>query len=199
MNKVSLKEHLASKWFVYLIWLLVVILFWSWIFGLIARPESDEKLIVFIGAYYANTAELSSRFNQQNPDYVKQTDVLYFDLTEYNFDMFLMIRGVESDIIILSKSAIENANLAMFLSLDETVISQLFGDNLQLLTINGKCCGIKLYDKTLKQGKLDDCIGYESANTDDFYLLFNYESLHAGVLNGAQLDGAITLARYILS
>lgn len=199
MNKVSFGEHLSSKWFVYLVWLVVVILFWSWAFGLITRPESEEKLTVFIGAYYANTAELSNKFNKQNPEYIKQTEVLYFDLTEYNFDMYLTIKGAESDIIILPKSAIENANLSLFLSLDKDAVTELFGADLQLLTVNGKCCGIKLYDKTLKQGKLDDCIGYESANTDDFYLLFNYKSLHAGVLNGSELDGAITLARYILS
>lgn len=198
MVKSKFLRHLSARWFLYLIWAVVALLLSEWIFSLVTAPDDSEKITLFVGAYSCESERLSERLDEARPDYVRELSVEYYDLDHYNFQMFFTVKSPDSDLFILPKSVIDDANLLRFCAFTEERAQETFVGG-EFLCYDGLCYGVKIYDGQSGAGGATDYIGYAEADkSDDYYILFNRQSLHAGGLNSSAYDGALALARRLL-
>lgn len=185
------KEHFFAKWYLYLIWAAVAALLWSWIFGLLTRPDDNEKVTVFVGTPYCEQQQLEAELKKDTPQYLRETEVLYFNPDNYNFEMFFTVKSPESDVFILTRDVIESAGVERFLSFEKSAAEAAFGSGVGLLEVDGAYYGVKL------DGAKDYIRGDEERG--DIYILFNKNSPHTGGLSAAEFTGATEIAGRITS
>lgn len=200
--KAFLKKLEKNIWF-YIAWLVLVIIIWDWLLGLLTRFSADEKVGVFIGCY-SESFEKEQEVNDSRPDYLKAVEFNVYKVSEIYFDIRLEYHGLEeSDILILSESSISEGyfyeNFCEISLRYQTEIS-----NLGVYTAeDGKVYGLKVHDKQTHES-LISCLDYgEGEKEENFYLLFNKNSLHLSDLadeaNKSEMDGAIKVAQRLLS
>lgn len=196
--KSKILRHLSERWFIYLIWAAVAVFLSEWIFSLITAPDESERITVFIGAYSCDTVGLSEKLDEEKPDNVREIRVEYYDIDNYNFQMFFTVKSAEADLFVLPKKVVDDANLLRFCEFSREKALSLFGVG-DVLDYGGYGYGLKIYDGADNEGSAGKYVGYaEDGKTDDYYILFNRQSVHAGGLNSGESDGAIVLARRLL-
>lgn len=188
-------SHLASKWYIYLLWAAFAVLLWGWIFGLVTRPSEKQKLTLFVGANSCEQAVFSDLLDKNKPEYIVRSRLDFYREDDFNFSMFLTVKSPETDLFVLSYETLEEIGTDRFLSFNADEGRKLFGDGAQFLVKNGAAVGIKVYDKTEKKGCAAEYIGYGGC---DYYMLFNKNSPHTGGLGGVETDAAIRIAGWFL-
>lgn len=190
--------HLKKFFIAYILSAVVITFIVGWAVDLKARPDKDQRIGVFIGAESFDESKLNDIFTAVRPNYIKTVDLNFYLNTDAYFDMYLTIKGADSDIFILSEEKFSNANISVFLPIDTIVAQSLFGKR-DLLYDGDVCYGIKIYDKDLKEGPLSDVIGFSLGETDrNYYILFNKMSRHARELNGSLYNGAVDMIKELL-
>ena len=198
----NLLHKIGKHAWVYLTWMLAVCVFWSWLFGILTRVPTEEKISIFIGSYsreFTQYDELSA----SRPEYIREVDLNIHLITEQNFSAFLTAFGTEeADILILPESKLEQeVPQALYASISSEYCAEL--PNLGLFEVNDKIYGLRIHDKNTHES-LISCLDFgEADKEEDYYLLFNRKSLHLGDLSPSlgysDRNGAIVIAKRLLS
>lgn len=203
---VMLMKQLFSKigkdiW-IYIACIMVIVFVYSWIFGYITMVKAEEKIIVFIGS---NTAvfDKKDKLNESRPAYLKEVEVRSYLVTDSAYDTCLSIFGYETgDILILPENNL-NEETCMNYYAEISVAYQSAFVNLGWYQLNGKVYGLKIHDKESHKSVID-CLDYGQGDDEqNYYLLFNKNSLHISDLSDANakndMDGALVIANMLLS
>ena len=193
-----ISAHLKRFFVVYILSAVAITFLVGWAVDLKTRPDKDQRIGVFIGAESFDEVKLNDIFSAARPGYIKTVDLNLYLNTDAYFDMYLTVKGADSDIFILSEEKFANANISVFLPMDAASAQSLFGER-DLLFDGDVCYGVKIYDKDIKGGLLSDAIGYSSGEAgQNYYILFNKMSRHARDLSGSLNNGAVDMVKELL-
>lgn len=213
--------HLKKKWWIYLIWLLVVAVVATSVYTVAAEPEGADKLVIFSATYGEEEPQINY-FKNRKPDYVKKVEVTAMPKTDNYFDSVFSASYVYffggctinkyalADVVIIPESVanglFSNGDPGDWLELDDTAVRSAFGDTGKAITYyekGGKFFGIKIFDKEDEDDKSPFRFTDSEGNKENFYALFRKGSLHLGSLSDSsedkKHDGAITIVKELLS
>ena len=183
-------KHFSSKWYIYVAWAIAASALWSIVFTCVHSPGKEERIALFVGTYYCDTAQLKKELNNHSPEYVRKCAVQFVPTDDFLFDMYFASYGtLYADIIILQKDRVTDDRCRQFFSeLNTVYLSDYLGET-QLYYVDGLPYGILME-------KQNSCI--YSQDGDSCILFFNKKSQHIGQLNHSEKDGAISLVKKIL-
>ena len=197
MNKEKFETHISTHWFIYLIYSIIAIFIWSYAVTLYTKDRPKEVVTVWIMAYDADQNALTLKLESSKADYLKHVRVTFEDRRGEYVTIKYQGIGVDSDIVVLPESFLENNNVAStYLMLNTDYLSSAIGD-LEYYTVDYKAYGIKIFDKNDTD---DGLIKYttDDIENENYYLLIKKKSLHMGSLNNASMDGGINVLRMLL-
>lgn len=172
----------------YLLWLVISTVLWMWIFGLITDTTPARKVVLYANVAELADPELAIELETELPDGIRM--IKAHNSTYFMFDSNAVVLG---DFFVLPTSAVEE-----YIS-DYCPISPAdFPEAKGFYEADGTCYGILVYDAETGEGVASGFIRYYDpegdAPNEDFYLLFNTNSLHCG----EQDEAAFQVARHLL-
>lgn len=213
--------HIKKKWWLYLIWLLVVAVVSASVYTVASEPEGADKLVIFSATYGDEESQINY-FKKLKPDYVKKVEVTAMAKTDNYFDSVFSASYVYffggctinkyalADVVIIPESVADglfsNGDPGDWLELDDIAVRSAFGETGKEITYyekSGKLFGIKIFDKEDEDDKSPFKFTDGKGNKENFYALFRKNSLHLGSLSelseNKKHDGAITIVKELLS
>ena len=192
-----------SKWYIYLVSVVFVIVAFCIGVSFKCAPKKEEKIEIFIGAKECNTVALIETLNANRADDVITVNVNFHYRTHSNFTYIYSSFRSEMDIFILPSEYLKNnedivTDYSASIKKDE--FEQYFG-LAPTYYIKGEFYkGIKIYDSASNEGFLKEEIIYCDENyNSDYYLFFGYNSVNLGFLNDSVTDNALELVRTIIN
>ena len=180
-------KNIFSQLHVYVLWVLLSTVFWSWIFlSFITDTKPEYKVVVYIDAAECADRELSLYLEEDMPEGLRMVQVHPFSYALFDRDALL-----KADLFLLPASSVEEY-IGAFAPMSEAPPSP-FGEPWR---VDGAACGIKVYDAETGRGAAGTYIGY--APGEDCYLFFGKRSLHAAAYTGSGDDAALAVARRLL-
>lgn len=187
MNKMkNILTVLASKWYFLVAWLLLSSIIWSIIFVAVYEPRKEEKISIFVGAYYCDSISMKNKLNNDLPDSIKKVSVQWFSINDMFFKSYFATYGtLYSDIIILQESAITNEMCEMYFQ----ALPKEYVRDRSSYVVNSTIYGIEMPIT---------CPYIQSSNGEKIYLFFNKKSEHIYSVNEKGTDAAIALSEIVL-
>lgn len=180
-------KNIFSQLHVYVLWILLSTVFWSWIFlSFITDTKPEYKVVVYIDAAECADRELSVVLEEDMPEGLRMVQVHPFSYALFDRDALL-----KADLFILPASSVEEYN-GVFSPMREAPPSP-WGEPWR---IDGVAYGIKVFDAETGRGAAGAYIGY--APEEDYYLFFGARSLHAAAFADSGDDAALAVARRLL-
>ena len=163
MNKV------LSKWYVFLIWLVISFFVSSWIIDLRTNFKDEEVISIFISAYSFDEEKIKEELTKVEVVGIKQVNIKCVQTNNPNYYLSYSTFGVESsDFLILKKNMFGDDALKQFYSLEA------FNFEYDILYfIDDKPYGIYIHKKDGES--TNNNISYEET---DYILLINPASKH---------------------
>lgn len=195
-------NKIGKDLWIYIACILVVVFVYSWAFNYLTTIKTEEKITVFIGSC-TSTFEKEDELNQSRPDYLKAVEVRAYALSDSVYDTCLSIFGYETgDILILPESNLNEENIADHYAVISQEYQSIF-NNIGWYELDGNVYGIKIHDKETHQS-LINCLDYgKDDDEQNYYLLFNKNSVHISDLSDASakndMNGAIVIANKLLT
>ena len=171
MKNSRFKSFLSFNWQWYLIIFIGVVFVFYYLFMILNTPSYDEKIVVFIGVNYVDTNGLEEKlYSGYDDTKIEEVYIDYSDPNDSDYAVVFSTRGtVNTDVIIVSKSYIDDSYSRFFSSIDGLDL-----DGLECLYgSDGLIYGINVSEF------LRDYIDYD----EDLYLFFNKKSDKIGFLN----------------
>lgn len=145
-------KNIFSQFHTFLLWLLVSVIFWSWIFTLITDVPPAEKVTVYCHVPRVQDTALAAALEEHMPEGLRMIKVHSFDYVMFDVESIGL-----GDIFIIPASEVE-----------------LFAGDLVPV---GEEPGVKVYDAATGTGIAMTYIQYGPAN-EDFYLFLGAQSVH---------------------
>lgn len=187
-------KNIFSKFYLYVLWAMLSVIFVGWIFTLITDVVPAQKVTLFADVVSIEDVELRVELEKHKPDGIKMVKVHPFTYVAFGSAI------VGGDVYIVKQSDITDY-IASFCPIDEELCTR-YADRGIFYNEEGIPYGIKVYDSTTSIGCAAEYINYSpiaGAEAEDYYLFFNKDSLHGGALNGAQSSAALTIAHAFLA
>lgn len=196
----SVRNHLIYNWWKYVAVVLSVVAFWVYLFGVLAKPQANQKInITYVGNDLKNKLlkeDILGRLEDlQGGQNIKEVGVecLYSD-DSYALNTILTTRtSTDTDFVILKSSTLENFEVeSYFVCLDPQKVDRYF-KGAKTYEIDGKVYGIKLSGNNVFSG-------YYTGN-EDCYAFITGVSVNFGSINGkGKTEDAvcINLINYLL-
>ncbi|MGN0813416.1 MAG: hypothetical protein ACI4MQ_07910 [Candidatus Coproplasma sp.] len=198
----NILHRIGKDIWAYIVCIFVVIMLWSWIFNIITKVKTEEKVSVFI-ATYTNKFEKYEELNDTRPEYLRTVELNACSINDGIFSSYLSVYGYEiGDILILPESYLSKDNCAYYYAEISATYQAAFENLGYYTTENGKVYGIKIHDKDTHESVID-CISYGDEDKEqNYYLLFNRKSVHLSDLSDeskkSEMNGAIEIAKRLL-
>ena len=186
--KFSFKQHIAQKFFVYLVPLVVIPIICTYSIHLKTRPKDFERFTIFTELEYKDEGKLEEElFGVLIEDL--QIDLYSMEKKDNLFDTYLSSYGMSSDICLLSKATLNEFKENKFVNLKNTK-----WDKQDNFYFNENSVGV-LYHKK----------GDETPNTyfdftkadDDYYWVVLKTSVHLnGLIENSKTDQANRVLEY---
>lgn len=186
-------RYLLSKWYVFVVWAVLMGILGHYVTAMIVRPSPDEKISVFVCSESCDQIRLVENLQDARPSYVKQMDFKWVDPKDSLFSIYYDAFAVDGgDLIVLPESKLNEYSYVDFFELDAVEVEQRFGQSFEYYrTDDGKIYGIKI-DAEKSLGKQPD------NSTQIYYLFFNKNSFHLGEWKESPRAGAVILAQVFL-
>ena len=167
-------RKLLSQLPLYLVWMILGAMLWSWIFGLVTDTRPEKKVTVFVDAYGVEDTALAVELERELPPGVR------------------MVKVHPVDYVMFDDAALRDADIFILRASDAETYDELLApaDGSDVLTR-----GVKIYDAATGRGAAQSYILYvrTGAPAEDYYLFVGANSLHTGAVD----DAAHTLAERI--
>lgn len=171
-------KNIFSQLHIYIAWIILSSLLWSWIFMLATDTSAAKKITVFAEVDNMRETELTLLLEENKPDKIKMIKV-----HKFSYAMFDSYTLMNADIYIVGKKNAEQY-IDSFVPLEEK-------EGVEYYYHNGVPYGIKIFDKVTKKGSATKYISY---GDDDYYLFFGINSVHLGEINGSADDYSFVIA-----
>ncbi|MGM9668154.1 MAG: hypothetical protein ACI3VZ_00150 [Faecousia sp.] len=184
----KLLKKITSKLYLYLLWLVLSSMIWSWIFALIGDTSTYKKITIYVDSRICADLDLTLALEEDLPEGIRMIKVHPFSYVVFDEPAML-----ESDIYIIRESEIDNYLEALY---PITEMSQWYAGK-ETCVRDGEVYGVRIYDAQTGEGSLQSFITYED---EDYYLVFVKESKHIGNQNGSRGDDlAFVIAERLLT
>lgn len=195
-------QNIQRQRWVYVAWLLAMVLLWSWGFGLVRQVPQQKKVSIFMASYTKSFSKYDQINMEQNrPAGIKRVEVNLYSPEDAVFASVLEAIGyAEADILILPKSAIEQ-HTYRYAPIDEDTLEDLqkAGYTLGNFCSGDHVYGLRVYESETNRSLFPDLsFVKESHEKEDYYMVFNCNSIHVGKADG-QDWAAIEVAEKILT
>lgn len=117
--KFSFKQHIAQKFFVYLVPLVVIPIICTYSIHLKTRPKDFERFTIFTELEYQDEGKLEEELFGVLPEDL-QIDLYSMEKKDNLFDTYLSSYGMSSDICLLSKTTLSEFKENKFVNLKNT-------------------------------------------------------------------------------
>lgn len=145
-------KNIVSQLHTFLLWLVVSVIFWSWIFTLITDAPPAEKVTVYCHVPGIQDTALAAALEEHMPEGLRMIKVHSFEYVVFDVESIGL-----GDIFIIPASELGT-----------------YGENFVPV---GDEPGVKVYDAAAGTGAAMTYIRYEEAN-EDFYLFLGAGSVH---------------------
>lgn len=175
-------KKIFSQLHIYIAWIILSSLVWSWIFMLATDTSASKKITLYVDANSVNGTEFSALLEEGMPQKLKMIKI--YTSADTSFDSFT---AQGADLFIVKGSDAEKY-IDSFAKLDKK-------EGVEYYYHGGTAYGIKVYDKETKKGSATKFISY---GDDDYYLFFGINSVHLGEINGSADDYSFVIADKIM-
>lgn len=178
--RARLHARLWRKFFaqfpLYVLWLIVGAMFWSWIFTFITDTKPENKVTVFVDAYAVEDTALAVALERELPEGIRMVKV-----HPVSYVMFDDAGFLNADLFIVRVSDVED-----YIGAFAPLPSPSEGAYLH----EGVPYGIRLYDAAADDGPAREYISYTLPGVprEDYYLFFGAKSLHTGETDRAAYE-----------
>lgn len=182
-------KNIFSKFYLYVLWTMLSLLFVGWIFTLITDTTPKNKVTLYADVSKIEDIELRLELEKSKPEDIKMVKVHPFSYVAFGSGI------VGGDIYLVKESDIADY-VSSFCALGEELTAR-YADRGIYYNEEGAAYGIKVYDCKTSIGCATEYINYlpvVGEEAQDYYLFFNKDSLHGGTLNGAKSSAALTVA-----
>ena len=148
MRKTDIHRHFQYFWWCYVAILIVAVVFWTSVYGIIEKPDANEKLTVsFFGNDYDGAAlklEISQNLSNITSQNIKKITVDHVKQTEnIVFGSMIQTRLYSSDIMIFEEWVINEEFASMNFRPFTNELENCFSDfDIEYYVIDGVKCGI---------------------------------------------------------
>ena len=178
--KFSFKQHIAQKFFVYLVPLVVIPIICTYSIHLKTRPKDIERFSLFTEIEYKDEGKLQEELFSVVPEDL-QIDLYSMERKDNLFKTYLSSYGMSSDICLLSKTTLNEFASISFVNLKNTK-----WDRKDNFYFNENSIGI-LYHK--KGEETPDAYFDFSKADDDYYWVVLNTSVHLnGLVENSKTD-----------
>ena len=163
MNKI------ISKWYVFIIWLLISIFISIWALDIKTNYKKEEVISIFISADSFNDKEIKSRLSNEKKGNIKEVYIKCVQTNDPNYFLSYSTFGTESsDLLILKVDMFDDESIKQFYFIDE-----LDNSTYNLYKIDDKPYGIIIHSKDNNHN--NEIIEYD---VSDYVLVINPNSVH---------------------
>ena len=178
--KFSFKQHIAQKFFVYLIPLVVIPIICTYSIHIKTRPKDIERFSLFTEIEYKDEGKLQEELFSVVPEDL-QIDLYSMERKDNLFKTYLSSYGMSSDICLLSKTTLNEFTSISFVNLKNTK-----WDRKDNFYFNENSIGI-LYHK--KGEETPDAYFDFSKADDDYYWVVLNTGVHLnGLVENSKTD-----------
>lgn len=174
-------KNIKAQFFIYAVWALMAVMFWSWIYGFVTDTGTGQKVTVFADVARLEDKALAIRLEKDMPEGIKMIKVHSFE-----YAMFDSTAITSADIYIINESDIETY-LVDFRQMD---FELQLPEGSTLYYADGLPYGIKVHNNN-GLSTADEYIGY---GDNVYYMFFGKQSPHFG----EQDNAAVIIAERIL-
>ena len=150
---------------IYVLWLLISVLFWSWIFGFVTDARPARKVTLFVSAEAMEDVALSAALEEALPAGLRMVRAHPF-----SYAFFQAQALEEADLYVLRASELEE-KLALLRPLPIAPDGAVWEKD-------GTVYALRCYDAAADAGAADSYIDYRTG-AEDCYLCFGARSVHA--------------------
>lgn len=194
LSKRKIKAFLSFNWFFILLIYIGSFVGFYYLFDALKTPQYNEKINIFIGINHLDSKNMEKDlYNNVKDKSIKAVDVDYSNPNDSYYSIVFNTRGlVNTDILILPESSIENSNYSTyFIELKDNIITKYVNKSIAYTSYNNTNFGINATSFINK---------YNNDNTNEYYLFFNKKSNKIGELstNDSLNDSALSLLSSII-
>lgn len=197
----KMKKYL-SKWYLYLIAIVISVVVFCLSITIKTNPSKLEKVNFFLGTYDALTSDLDKELESQSSDDIKQINITFSFYGSSSFEYVYETTRSEMDFYILPLSFLNSneSRYVYFADLNEAYLNEYFGTELSYLHYDATTVGIKVYDHLTKEGYFKDYVTYATGSSEeDFYLFYNRQSQNLGNINESKTDHALCVSKILFN
>ena len=168
----------------YLAWIVLSAIFWSWIFTLVTDTRPENKVTLLVSAPALEDRPLAAALEEEKPEGIRMIKVHPFSYAVFDEGSFL-----NADLYVVPESKAAEF-LDAFVPVDPPPGAAVYA-------VEGVPYGIRIYTAAAGEGAAMDYIQYVPAGGigEDYYLFLGANSLHAGKKDFAALKVAEKLLR----
>ena len=147
-------------------WLILSAVFWGFVFNFVTDAPAEKKLVLFAEVEQCEDQALSARLEEGKPDGIRLVQAHSF-----NYVLFDEAGLLNADLYIVGAESVGDYRDS-FAPLD---LTRLNTEGLTLLELDGKPCGIRVWD-----GQTGSAGAYLGYGAGEYYLFIGANSVHAG-------------------
>ena len=164
-------KNILSQLHVYVVWLILSVVLWGFVFNFLTDAPAEKKLVLFAEVSGVQDRGFCAELEKNKPAGIRMIQAHSFD-----YVMFDEQSLINADVYIVPRESVE-AYRDSFRALD---LSKLKAEKLSFYEIDGKPCGIRVWD-----GKAGSASAYFAYGEGEYYLFLGANSLHAGDVDDA--------------
>ncbi|MEG1711178.1 MAG: hypothetical protein RR316_05205 [Clostridia bacterium] len=188
-NRIS--AHFLYNWIVYIAAAIVVVLLWTFLFGVIWQKKDNEKLAVFISAPNNDMVKVYNYvFDKLQTKGIKELTFDGYSPKNSYYDEVFATRGIiDTDVLILPQDRADEAYKGkLCVKLPKDILNMILPKDkvFEFYEKDGCIYGIKIYSTTNEKCRyFEDVITYnlKDEKAIDYYLFFNPSSVNIGSLS----------------
>lgn len=161
----------------YLPLLIIVSVIYSLILCLLitikTKPSDNEKFLLFMDANYGNVevSKMENRIKELDAN-LKEVEVFAYSPSSNNYETYYSAKGSSADLLLLSKSYLENKKMDNFASLNSSYSTGYF--------VNDKLYGLLCKSSTSEYFKLNE--------DEEYYCFVRKDSTHISSISSSSYD-----------
>ncbi len=159
-------KNILGQLHVYVVWLILSAVLWGFVFNFVTDAPAEKKLVLFAEVERCEDQALSARLEEGKPDGIRLVQAHSF-----NYVLFDEAGLLNADLYIVGAESVGDYRDS-FAPLD---LTRLNTEGLTLLELDGKPCGIRVWD-----GQTGSAGAYLGYGAGEYYLFIGANSVHAG-------------------
>lgn len=201
MKKSEFADHVAYRWYFYVIWAVLAVFIWSVVVPFANSPKQRERVDLFVVGDCDTALVQVLNSDQNKPSFLRVVNMETVMPNNMLYNTVFSAQASTVDIIIVPEDKIADSNVGKYFADITQILDAGNFVGLDYYVVRGVTYGIKVFDKDTATGVATDYYNYVlfPNNLQNYYLFFSKNSKHIDVTATEHDDGAIQVAKVFLS